>query len=331
MSEAQDRSEQDRQELYRRATLTRIGRTGPGRRNFVVRGGPTDGWRDLYHHLLTMPWWAFVATTAAVYLGVNLLFALLYWPDTGRGLQNGTPGRFADAFNFSVETLGTIGYGVLAPRDAYVNALVTAEAFTSIFLTAVLTGLIFSRVSRPTARVLFSEVAVIADFEGKPTLMFRAANQRANQILEAEATLTLARRLITQEGVMIRVFEEMNLRRSRSPLFAISWTVMHPIDETSPIFGLDEAALREIGAEFLVTIAGVDETSSQRVHARHSYVTDEIVFGRQFADVVTPLDDGTGRWMIDYRKFHDVRPAGAGEAAPLSPDRPADARAEEPA
>ncbi len=295
-------------DAFRKAELGRIVRTDGARRNFVVHGGPKDGWRDVYHYLLTMPWWAFVATMAGVYLGVNLLFALAYWPDT-QGLSGGRAHSFPDAFNFSVETLGTIGYGALSPHDPYVNTLVTAEAFTSIFLTAVLTGLIFSRVSRPTARMLFSRVAVVADFDGQRTLMFRAANQRANQILEAEATLTLARRLVTAEGVPIRVFEEMKLHRSRSPLFAISWTIRHPIDAESPIHGMGEAELRDIGAEFLVTVAGVDETSSQRVHGRHSYVTDEIVWDRQFVDVVTPPADGVGRWIIDYSKFHDVRAA----------------------
>ena len=303
-------------EAFRRAELSRIVGTDGARRNFVVRGGGFGAWTDLYHNLLTMSWWSFMASMAAVYLAVNLGFACLYWPDTG-GLSGGRPHNFVDAFNFSVETLGTIGYGALAPRAPYVNGLVTAEAFTSIFLTAVLTGLIFSRVSRPTARVLFSNVAVLAAFEGRQTLMLRAANQRANQILEAEATLTLARRLITPEGVVMRVFEEMRLRRARSPLFAISWTIMHHIDEASPIHGLDDAALREMGAEFLVTVAGIDETSSQRVHARHSYVASEIVWGRHFVDVVTPPDDGTDRWVIDYSKFHDVRdtPAGAGGIA----------------
>lgn len=295
-------------DAFRKAELGRIVRTDGVRRNFVVRGGPRDGWRDVYHYLLTMPWSAFVGTMAGVYFGVNLLFALAYWPDT-QGLTGGRTHSFVDAFNFSVETLGTIGYGAMAPRDTYVNALVTLEAFTSIFLTAVLTGLIFSRVSRPTARMLFSRVAVVADFDGQRTLMFRAANQRANQILEAEATLTLARRLVTAEGVPIRVFEEMKLRRSRSPLFAISWTIMHAIDEDSPIRGMGDDDLREIGAEFLVTVAGIDETSSQRVHGRHSYVADEIVWDRQFVDVVTPPSDGVGRWVIDYGKFHDVRSA----------------------
>ncbi len=311
-------SDPDALERFRRAQPSRLLRTSAAARRFDVRGGRNPAWRDLYHNLLTMPWWAFIGVVVAVYAGANLLFALMYWPDT-RGLTNARPQSFTDALNFSVETLGTIGYGVMAPRDGYTNALVAAEAFTSIFLTAVLTGLIFARVSRPSARVLFSRIAVIADFEGRPTLMLRAANQRANQILEAEATLSLARQLITDEGVTMRVFEPMSLRRARSPLFAVSWTIMHVIDAASPLHGRDDAWMREIGAEFLVTVAGIDEASSQRVHARTSYVADEIAWGRHFADIITPPDGPDGRWTVDYTRFHDLRPA---EPAPATASRP---------
>ena len=172
-----------------------------------------------------------------------------------------------------------------------------------------LTGLIFSRVSRPSARIMFSRVAVVAGYEGRPTLMMRAANQRANQILEAEATLTLARRVVTPEGATMRVFDPLSLRRARSPLFAISWTVMHVIDESSPLHGRDAAWLEKIEAEFLLTVAGMDETSAQRVHARNSYTADEIAWGRDFADIITPPDEEGGRWTIDYSRFHDLKPA----------------------
>ena len=310
-------SEADLLERYRRARPSRLFRTGTARsRNFVVRGDSNPAWRDIYHNLLIMPWWAFVMVVGAVYVGANLLFACLYWPDT-HGLTNARPNSFVDALNFSVETLGTIGYGVMAPRDGYCNALVAAEAFTSIFLTAVLTGLIFSRVSRPTARVLFSNIAVLAEFEGRPTLMLRAANQRANQMLEAEATLTLSRQMVTDEGVFMRVFDPMTLRRARSPLFAVSWTIMHVIDETSPLQGRDAAWMRDIQAEFLVTVAGLDEATSQRVHARTSYMADEIVWGRHFADVITPPEGPDGRWTIDYTRFHDVREDESASTGPL--------------
>ena len=302
-------------ERYRSARPARLAQTDPARRrSFVVRGDHNPAWRDVYHNLLTMRWWTFVLAAALVYTGANLVFAVLYWPDT-QGLTGARPHSFVDALNFSVETLGTIGYGAMAPHDGYTNVLVATEAFTSIFLTAVLTGLTFARVSRPSARILFSDVAVIAPFEGRPTLMMRAANQRANQILEAEATLTLASQLVT-DGVFMRVFAPMTLRRARSPLFAVSWTMMHVIDETSPLHGRDDAWMRQVSAEFIVTVAGVDETSSQRVHARTSYMADELVWGRHFADIITPPGDGEGRWTIDYTRFHDVRPAEPSPAGP---------------
>ena len=291
----------------RRIPVPRIVGADDRRRRLVVKGGPRDSWRDLYYLLLTKTWLAFMGIVAAVYLGTNLVFALAYWPDTA-GLANGRPHSFADAFNFSVETLGTIGYGVLAPRDLYTNALVTLEAFTSISLTAVLTGLIFARVSRPTARVLFSNIALITDFEGQRTLMLRAANQRTNQILQAQATMSLAHQVLTPEGVGIRRLDELPMRRARSPLFALTWTLMHTIDETSPLHGIDDAALRDMQAEFVVMLSGVDETLAQQVHARRSYIADEIRWDRHFEDVLTPLDEDGSRWMIDYTRFHDLRP-----------------------
>ena len=295
-------------EEYRNAPVPRIVRAGDfARRGIVVRGGPTDGWRDVYHHLLTLNWLRFMALVACVYLGVNLVFASLYWLDPN-ALANARPRSFVDAFNFSVETLGTIGYGAMSPKSAYANLLVTAEAFTSIALTAVLTGLIFARVSRPTARVRFTEQAVITGFDGKRTLMFRAANQRSNQILEATANVTLARQVVTQEGAAIRRFEAMKMVREMSPLFALTWTVMHVIDEASPLFGLDADGLRDIQAEIVVVLSGLDETFAQRVHARHSYTADEIVWDRNFEDVIYPMNDGTPRWVIDYTRFDTFKP-----------------------
>ena len=164
--------------------------------------------------------------------------------------------------------------------------------------------------------MLFSNIAVITDFEGRPTLMMRAANQRANQMLEAEATLTLSRQMVTDEGVFMRVFDPMTLRRARSPLFAVSWTIMHVIDEASPLHGRGEDWMREIQAEFLVTVAGLDEATSQRVHARTSYMAYEIAWGRHFADIITPPDGPDGRWTVDYTRFHDLREAEPAASRP---------------
>ncbi|HEX4178338.1 MAG TPA: ion channel, partial [Rhizomicrobium sp.] len=190
----------------------------------VYRGMPREGWRDAYHLMLTMPTSAFMGVMAAAYLSINPLFAGLYSLDP-TGVAQARPGRFIDDFFFSVQTLGTLGYGAMAPRSLYANILVTAESFTGILIIALFTGIIFARFSRPQARVVFSKVATVTPFDGVPTLMFRAANQRGNSILDAEVHVSLASQYTTREGVSMRRFLELKLVRPRNPLFALSWTI----------------------------------------------------------------------------------------------------------
>jgi inward rectifier potassium channel len=246
-----------------------------------------------------------VALLATAWVGANVAFACLYVLDLD-GIANARPGSFADAFFFSVQTLGTIGYGGMAPKSPYVNAVVTVEAFVGLLGFALATGLIFARFSRPTARVLFSRVAVITPFEGVPTLMFRAANERGNQILEAEVTVNLAQERASPEGEVMRRFEELKLTRSRSPLFALSWTVMHPIDETSPLKHATPDSLARSRAELMVVIGGTDETFWQKIYARHLYRAKDIVWNARLADVLEFGQDGER--ILDYTRFHDVEP-----------------------
>ena len=267
------------------------------------RGMPKDGWRDAYHYLLTMPLWAFFAVMASAFLAINSAFAGLYLLDPA-GIKGAAPGRFADAFFFSVQTLGTLGYGDMAPRSFYANAVVTAEAFVGLFNLAIATGLLFARISRPTARIEFSHKAVVTPFEGAPTLMFRAANRRRNLVVEAEVSVSLLRDLTTVEGAMIRRFDELRMVRSRTPLFSLTWQVMHRIDETSPLFGETLESLIEKKAEVVVVMKGLDETFASTIHARGSYTPDEIVWGGRLADIFTM--DAEGRRAIDFRLFHDV-------------------------
>jgi inward rectifier potassium channel len=272
-------------------------------RELVVAGRRRGALSDLYHRVLNLPVWGLLLLLAAVYLAANALFACLYMADPG-GVAGARPGSFTDNFFFSVQTLGTVGYGVMTPRSVYANLVMTTEAFFSIVLVAVATGLIFAKVSRPTARVLFSKVAVITEFDGVPTLMLRAANERNNQVVEAEATLHLARQAITREGLTIRQFQELRVTRARSPLFVLSWLIMHPIDEASPLFGLTPEDMVDQGGEIIVAISGVDETFAQRIHARHSYLPQEIAWNRRFADILSILPDG--RRLIDFHRFHDL-------------------------
>ncbi len=171
------------------------------------------------------------------------------------------------------------------------------------------TGLVFARFSRPTARILFSRVAVIGPHNGRPTLSLRLANQRRNQILQAEVAATLLRDERTEEGVLIRRFYDLRLARTRSPVFALTFTVMHEIDKDSPLWGASAASLAAQNTELVVTASGIDETIAQRVHARTSYLPDEILWDHRFVDVIGWTDDG--RRVIDYRGFHDTVPLKA--------------------
>jgi inward rectifier potassium channel len=285
------------------ALRPRFSNVNARRKDVHVIGVERGGLRDFYHWVLTIRWWLFYVCLVSTYLGLNLLFASLFWLDPG-GVANTRPGSFLDNFFFSVETISTIGYGVMTPKSLYANVVMTAEAFTGLGMVAIATGLIFSRVSRPTARVMFSRIAVVTPFDGAPALMFRAANQRGNQILEAEATVFLFIEVTTLEGHSFRRFQPLQLVRSRQPMFALSWTLIHLIDETSPLFGATADSLMDGTAEIVVAVSGVDEIFAQRIYARHSYLPDEIVWNRRLADVLTTNEDGDR--VVNYYNFHKL-------------------------
>ncbi|MFI4974921.1 MAG: ion channel [Caulobacterales bacterium] len=268
----------------------------------VFLGQPKDRWRDAYHYLLTMPLWQFLTIMASGFLTINLVFGLGYL-GVG-GISGARPGDFGDAFFFSVQTLGTLGYGVMAPASLPANLLVTAEVFVGLFNLAIATGLLFARISRPTARVMFSDRAVITDFEGVQTLIFRAANRRRNRIVEADVSVSLVQDIVTADGHSIRRFADLPTVRSRSPIFYLTWQIMHRVDEASPLHGETMRSLLAKRSEIVVVLKGLDETFAQTIHARASYTPDEIVWGRRLVDIFSR--DGDGRRVIDYTHFHDV-------------------------
>ena len=279
--------------------VRRGGRAAP---RAIIRGQDSGRWTDFYQAVLRAPWWAFILGLAGLFFATNLIFATLYLLDPG-GISALPPGRFWDAFFFSALSLTTSGTGPMAPTDLYSDIVVTVEGFFGIMNIAVATGALFARISRPTARMMFSKIATITVFEGMPTLMFRVANQRGNQVLEATVTVTLARQVTTREGHVMRRFEELPLARARSPLFALSWTVMHPIDETSPLANASYESMLDGQMEIIVVISGVDETYSDKIYARHSYMPDEIVWNKRFVDI---LSVQKGRRHVDLSRFHDV-------------------------
>ena len=270
----------------------------------VIKGQDNGRFTDFYHGVLTASWPMFFVQLGGFFLSVNLVFALLYLIDRN-GIANARPGSFQDAFFFSVQTLGTIGYGVMAPRSLYANLLVTVESFTGILIIALFTGILFARFSRPLARVVFSKIAVVTPFDGVPTLMFRAANQRGNSVLDASVSLSLASQHTTREGVTMRRFLELKLVRATNPLFALSWTVMHHINDTSPLHGLGLADMLEHDMELIVMLTGMDETINDRIYARHSYMAEEIIWNRRFVDVVSVAP--SGHRMVDLTQFHETR------------------------
>jgi inward rectifier potassium channel len=188
----------------------------------------------------------------------------------------------------------------------YVNVLVAIESLLGVLGFAVATGLVFSKFARPSARVLFSSVMVVTRRHGKPCLQLRCANARGNDLVEATAHVVVIKNDVTPEGHRMRRFHDLGLDRDRSPLFVLTWLVMHDLDEHSPLFGATPESLAEDDALFVVTIVGVDGTLGQTVHARHSYEYYDVRFGHRFVDVLTTAEDR--RLTLDFTRFHDTEP-----------------------
>lgn len=276
-----------------------------GQIEFVLQGLLYPWWKDLYHWLITMSWPIFLALVVAGYGVVNSLFAMLYvWG--GDCIANAQVGAFWDAFFFSVQTMATIGYGAMYPKTPYANALVAIEALVGMVSVAMGTGLMFARFSRPTARVIFSRNVLVKQHNGQPVLMFRTANQRGNQILEARLWVTLVRDERSLEGEEMRRIHDLNLLRDRTPFFALSWTAIHPLDDHSPLRDMTPDWLIASNTLIQITLTGTDETLGQTVHARHNYTAEQVLWNYRFVDIFCRASDG--RHYINYDRFHDVCP-----------------------
>ncbi len=272
----------------------------------AVRVGMRTGHlSDVYAFLLNATWRRLLAVFAAVYVSVNALFAALYVAG-GDCISGARPGSFADAFNFSVETMTTVGYGHLSPHGTWGYAVADTESFVGVVLVAMATGLVFAKFSRPTSRVMFSKVAVIGLHNGRRCLMFRLANARGNEIVEATIRVSALKFTVTAEGDRMRRFYDMQLERASSPVFILTWLVIHPIDADSPLSGMSREQLVDNDVHIAVTMTGIDGTFAQTVYARHDYPIADIRFDARFADVIETLPDG--RTKIDYARFHDTTP-----------------------
>ena len=282
--------------------------------SFNVRRTGLRFWESLsaYHYFLTISWPKFLGYVVAGYVVSNAFFAAVYVL-LGDGALAGAEHldirhRYIKAFFFSVHTLATIGYGNVYPASLAADLVVAVEALVGLLGFAVVTGVVFARFARPTACIVFSRRAIIAPYrETGRAFMFRIVNKRSNQIVELEAKVLLSRRKKNARAGD-REFVNLRLERDRVAFFPLSWTIVHPIDETSPLFGWTEQDLDAADAEFLVLLNGFDETFSQTVHTRSSYESEEVVWGARFVSMFNPPgEDGT--LSVDIRKVHDLEPA----------------------
>ncbi len=277
-----------------------------GRREVFTSGIAPGVWTDLYHATLTVGWPAFLGGLAGVYVFTNAVFALLY--RLGPDSVANSHGDIENLFYFSVETLTTVGYGEFSPQTRYGHVLVAVETFTGLFFTASMLGLIFARMSRPRARLLFARHLAVGPHEGRLTLHARVANARLNVIGSARARLWMLAKVSTAERVGFRRFIELPLLRSENPTFVLSWTILHVIDEASPLHGRTAEDLAAEDVFFVLTITGEDETFAQTVQARETYGPDDLRWGSRYVDVLSVLEDGTT--FLDYDRFHAVEPVG---------------------
>jgi len=261
----------------------------------------------LYQFFIRLTWPVFIAVVLAAFLAITVVFTGLYFAAGIGGLQGvstGTPVEtFLQIFFFSVQTLTTVGYGSIAPRGIGVNVVASMEAMMGVLGFAFSAGLLYGRFSRPNARILFSSRAIVAPYQGGTSLQIRIANQRANALVDIEATVVL----MTVEGIGTearRVYTKLELERAAIFFLPLTWTVVHPIDATSPLFGKNAETLAGEAAEILVLIRGFDDTFSQVVHSRFSYRFDEILWGYRFAPAFH--NDENGHLVLDLTKMDDI-------------------------
>jgi inward rectifier potassium channel len=278
-----------------------------GPREIETRGLAPAFWTDLYHRSMTVYWPVFFGSAALIFVFLNAVFAFLYslGHDPIANIAPDLP-RPLSLFYFSIETLATVGYGDMHPQTDYGHLVATVEIFTGMCFLAVMTGLIFARFSRPKARFVFAEHPVIGMHQGQPTLMIRVANARHNTISQATARLWLFRVENTEEREKFRRYYELKLERREHPMFSLSWTLFHVIDDASALYRMTADDFAEAEGALILNLDGVDDNSAQRLYARQIYSRHDIRWQHRYADITSTSPDG--RLVLDYSRFHDVTP-----------------------
>ncbi len=283
--------------------------------SFNVRVRKGNWWRTFfsYHTLLSMSWPRLFGLLACGFTLANGIFALAYLA-CGRHSLAGGPGLgpASRAFFFSVETLATIGYGNIVPQSFAANVVVTVEALVGLLGLAVATGVVFARFSRPFADIRYSDHAVIAPYRDRTAFEFRVVNGRRNQLVNVAAIVMLSR---FEGASRERRFHQLSLERSTVAFFPLNWTLVHPIDEASPLWRWDRERLLDAEAEFTVLLTAVDETFSQTVHSRSSYTAEEVLFGHRFEMMFSESD---GEYVLDFDRLDATSQAEAVRASTAS-------------
>ncbi|MEM7539062.1 MAG: ion channel [Chloroflexota bacterium] len=295
-------------ELQYQTSSGRTRRSHSPHLEFDITGVPISFFADAYYFLIAAPWHWLAGLAAASYLLINLVFGFLYWLDPN---AISTPERatFADAFFFSVQTFSTIGYGTMSPVSLYANLLVTIESFAGMIAVALLTGLLFAKFSRPVARVAFSQTAIVCDRNGIPALQFRIANERKNEIINAELHASALIPETTEEGQEMFRFKQLTLEREHMPLFATAWTAIHPIDELSPLHGICLENLDQKLLSIMVSFAGLDSTFLDTVQAHYLYLPESIMFNCQFVDMMERHPNQ--RMILHHERLSHVIPVNS--------------------
>lgn len=278
-----------------------------GQFEFVKLNAQKFDWRDTYHLILTLSWPGFAGFVFGVYLLINLVFAVLYLLGPN-AIGEMSPGSFSDAFFFSVETLATVGYGHMYPVSFYGHVITMLEIMVGMFGLAVITGLIFVRFSRPTARIQFSKVMVLSPFDGVPTLMVRVANLRHQAMIEADFRMVLIRTSVTVEGEEIRRFFPLKLSFDHLIAFPVVLTLRHRIEETSPLYGMTAEDMRRMDMRVIVSIVGVDTVIVAPVQNFNDYNYDQIEWNRRFVEIYDVNEEG--QWTVDYARIDETEELG---------------------
>ena len=268
---------------------------------------------DPYHFALTLSWPEFFVVLTAVYLGINVLFALLYFAAPAN-ITNMPPNSLLDAFFFSVETLATVGYGVMAAATRYGHVVATVEIFIGMMFTATMTGLVFVRFSKPKAKIIFADHPVITQHGGRTVLMVRVGNGRVNALTDAVARITVLLVETGPEGQHFRRALDLKLARPDLPFFPLTWTVMHELDASSPLHGLTQSTALAANLRMMLSITARNPSLGAQVYTAQGDRGSDIAFGMRYADAVTW--EGGGNSVADMRKISAMEPQVPSPASP---------------